>query len=292
MISYFAPIGYPVGMKHFLIPTSRKVARHLGAVVVALGLCGVQAGLASTGEDVVSAELLPGWQTKNGQHVAALSLQLLPKWKTYWRSPGDAGIPPEFNWSGSQNVKSVRVLWPSPSVFHSNGMRTIGYHDAVVLPLEVVPIDPSKPVQLKAQVDMGVCKDICVPAQIDVQGLLGGIGQKSGAISAALHELPQEARAAGVGKISCSVSPVSDGLRLTASMVLAVQGAEETVVFEARDRSIWVSEAETSRSGNVLTASADFVASGGAAFALDRSGVTVTVLHEGGSVEIKGCPAP
>ena len=75
-------------------------------------------------------------------------------------------------------------------------------------------------------------------------------------------------------------------------MVLAQQGAEETVVFEAKNPAIWVSEAETARKGGTLTASADFVASNGAPFALDRSGVTVTVLRQGGSVEILGCPAP
>ena len=70
-----------------------------------------------------------GWQMQNGHHMAGLSLQLAPDWKTYWRAPGEAGIPPLFDWSGSTNVQSVRVHWPSPVVFHLNGMQTIGYHD-------------------------------------------------------------------------------------------------------------------------------------------------------------------
>ncbi len=102
--------------------------------------------LADQQDEVISADLLPGWQMQNGHHMAAIELSLAPRWKTYWRSPGDAGIPPLFDWSGSQNVKSVRVLWPSPTVFHTNGLRTIGYHDQVILPIEVVALDPAKPI--------------------------------------------------------------------------------------------------------------------------------------------------
>ena len=60
-------------------------------------------------------------------------------WKTYWRMPGDAGIPPQFDWSGSQNVKSVEVLWPAPQRFIDSGGETVGYKDRVVFPLRIVP---------------------------------------------------------------------------------------------------------------------------------------------------------
>jgi DsbC/DsbD-like thiol-disulfide interchange protein len=76
---------------------------------------------------------------ENGGHMAAVELQLAPGWKTYWRSPGDAGIPPSFDWSGSENVKSVRLHWPAPEVFEANGMQTIGYHERLVLPVEITP---------------------------------------------------------------------------------------------------------------------------------------------------------
>ena len=87
------------------------------------------------------------------------------------------------------------------------------------------------------------------------------------------------------------MAPITDGLRLTVVLDLPQRGAE-TVVFETADPSVWVGEAESARSGGRLTASADLVASSGAPFALDRSGVVVTVLGTGGSVEIAGCPAP
>lgn len=249
------------------------------------------AGTAWADTDVVQAEVLPGWQMKNGHQMAALSLALEPGWKTYWRSPGQAGIPPLFDWSGSENVASVRVIWPSPEVFHTNGMQTVGYHDGVVWPLEVTPKVAGKPVHLHARVDMGVCKDICVPYVLDVAADLGNPGAADPRISRALQARPETGREAGLTTISCEVTPIADGVRLTARMGLPKQ-AGETVVFESGDPSIWVSEAETSRKGAMLVSATEMVADGGAPFVLNRSGVTVSVLGKGGSVEIAGCPAP
>lgn len=258
-------------------------------------LCAASPAHATTQDDVLQADLLPGWQMQNGHHMAGLRLRLAPDWKTYWRSPGEAGIPPLFNWSGSVNVKSVLVHWPSPVVFHTNGMQTIGYHEGVVLPLEVVPLDASKPVELRAGVELGVCNQICMPAAVALTAVLdAGVldaGGPDAAIKAALTAQPIAGKAAGLRAISCEVQPIADGLRLTAVLDLPQRGAE-TVVFETSDASVWVGEAESARSGGRLTASVDLVASSGAPFALDRSGVVVTVLGAGGSVEIAGCPAP
>ena len=247
---------------------------------------------ATTQDDVLSAAILPGWEMPNGHHMAALQLTLAPGWKTYWRAPGDAGIPPMFDWSGSQNVKSVQIHWPSPTVFHNNGMQTIGYHEGLTLPIEVTPIDAAKPIELRAQVDLGVCDDICMPANVTLRAALTAPGAADDAIRAALKSVPLTAQQAGLKGISCQVEPIDDGLRLTASIALAPRGQTETVAFETGEASVWVGEAQTSRTGNTLTSVTDLVANNGAPFALDRSGVTVTVLGEGRAVEIAGCPAP
>jgi DsbC/DsbD-like thiol-disulfide interchange protein len=247
---------------------------------------------ALTQDDLLQASLLPGWQMDSGHHMAGLSLALAPGWKTYWRSPGEAGIPPVFDWSGSQNVKSVRIHWPSPVVFHTNGMQTVGYKGGVVLPLEVVPEVPGKPVHLQARVDMGICKDICMPAEITVSADLAAPGADEAQIRAALNARPASEDQAGVGRVACVVEPIADGLRLTASVEIAAQGVEETVVFEPADRSVWVAEAITSRQGSTLTSVTEMVASSGAPFALDRSGLRLTVLGGARAVQIDGCPAP
>ncbi len=225
--------------------------------------------------------------------MAALDLQLAPQWKTYWRSPGDAGIPPQFDWTGSENVASVRFHWPAPDVFRTNGMQSIGYHDALVLPIEVTPVDPSRPVRLRARVDLGVCKDICMPASLDLAADLTLPGASDPVIRTALEAQPLTARAAGVGRVACALQPIRDGMRLTAEVDLPAQGRAEVVAIEPGIAGVWVSEAMVSREGNRLTAVVDMVPPSGAPFALNRGGIVLTVIGPAGrAVEIKGCPAP
>ncbi len=92
-----------------------------------------------------------------------LEFKLDPGWKIYWRSPGDAGFPPRPDWSGSENLESATLRWPAPERFSVLGLETLGYKDAVVLPLDVVPATPGEPVRLRGKVDYLTCDDICIP---------------------------------------------------------------------------------------------------------------------------------
>jgi DsbC/DsbD-like thiol-disulfide interchange protein len=256
-----------------------------------LALTALAPARATTPADLVSVTVLPGWQTERGTRIAAIRFDLAPGWKTYWRSPGDAGIPPLFNWSGSQNLASVAIHWPRPHVFSVNGMQSIGYKGELVLPIELTPIDPARPIDLQAVVDMGICSDICVPAAVTFRADLGHDSRSDPAIAAALADRPDTGAEAGLNAIGCTVEPIADGLRITATMTLPPTGGNETVVFEP-SAAVWVSEAEVSRQGNLLMASADLVPESGQPFALNRSALTVTVLGRDRAVEISGCPAP
>jgi DsbC/DsbD-like thiol-disulfide interchange protein len=267
-------------MRFFLLPFA-----------LALALPATHA-LAFGQEDVLSGDIRTGWQIDGGAHMTALHLSLAPGWKTYWRSPGDAGIPPSFDWTGSENLRAVTFHWPRPHVFELNGMKTVGYHEELVLPIEVAPVDPAQPVRLKGTVDLGVCSDICIPATLAFDATVGGKGAPDPVIAAALDDRPISAQTAGLSGIGCAVDPIADGLRITASIQLPAAGGEETVVFESATAGIWVSESESSRQGGTLTAAAELVPPNGAPFALDRSGVTVTVISDSRAVEIRGCPAP
>lgn len=257
------------------------------STLLALMLAGP--AFAETQADILKAELRPGWRLADGNYMAALDLKLAPDWKTYWRAPGDTGIPPVFDWAGSVNLKSVRFHWPSPKAIVSKGVTSIGYLDQLVLPVEVVPADPSKPVTLALKMDLGICHDICLPAHLKFSGDLSGAKAPDDVILAALQKTPKVIKDAN---FTCEVAPIADGLRLTARMVLPEQGASETVAFETPDPTVWVASATSDRQGKVLTAQTDLVPPNGAPFALDRSGVVVTVMGDGGAVELHGCPAP
>ena len=267
------------------------IFKHLLAVVLAI-TCLSHPARAMTQDDVLSAEVLPGWRTEQGTYMAALRLTLAPGWKTYWRSPGDAGIPPLFNWSGSQNLTGVRVHWPRPRVFEMNGYRSIGYKHEVVLPLELTATDPSQPILLQAEIDLGVCRDICMPAALTFQTQISGPGAPDAAIRAALNDRPSTAAEAGLGGIGCTVEPITGGLRLTARLALPPTGGAETVVFEPGHPAIWVSEATVSRDGAHLVATADLVSGDGGPVLLNRGAMVVTVLGQQRAVEIAGCPSP
>jgi DsbC/DsbD-like thiol-disulfide interchange protein len=252
-----------------------------------LALCLASPALAQDQDDLVQAGFLSGWRLPDGHYMAALDLQLAPKWKTYWRAPGEAGIPPAFDWAGSTNLKSVQFHWPKPQVIALNGMKSIGYLNELVLPVEVVAQDPTQTVTLALKMDLGICHDICMPANLTFAATLQGAGAKDARIEGALADMPQQAAGA-----TCSIAPIADGLRVQAQLTMPPLGPEETVVFETNDPQVWVAEAQTARQGGILSSTTDLVPPSGAPFTLDRSAVIVTVLAQGQAVEYRGCAAP
>ena len=95
------------------------------ALLLALALTGP--GFAQSGPGVhADVDIIPGWRQDDGAHMAALRIKLDEGWKTYWRAPGEAGIPPSIDWSGSVNLGDVGFHWPVPEVIVSNGVTTLG----------------------------------------------------------------------------------------------------------------------------------------------------------------------
>jgi len=283
-------------MSHMPLPP-----RRLFRLALVMGACAVLAAPAAaespSGDDVVMAGLLGGWRVDAGHQMTGLHLRLAPEWKTYWRAPGDAGIPPRFDWSGSSNLKAVAIHWPQPKVFLTNGIHSLGYTDDVVLPLEITANDPRLPVTVNLTLDIGVCKDICVPATLRVAAEVspdpdGKGGADAQVVARALKAVPIGGREAGLDGISCEIEPIADGLRLTARMDLPSRGTNEVVVFESDMQDVWVAQSMVERQGRHLTATTEMVSGSGAPFALDRSGIRITVFGDGHASEIMGCPAP
>ena len=233
-------------------------------------------------EGVLQAGVVDGWATPSGTRIAAVKIALAEGWKTYWRAPGDAGIPPLFNFAASTNVASVRIVWPSPEVFESAGQRTVGYLGALVLPLEITPKDPSQPIQLAAEVDMGICHDVCVPVSMDLRADLSGAGAPEAQINAAMTATPKPR--SGIAR--CSAEPIADGMRLTAR-IDAPQA--EMALFELTDRPIWVSQTLIRREGAELIAEVDMVPPEAKPFDIQGDALRITVLGGPEALEIAGC---
>jgi DsbC/DsbD-like thiol-disulfide interchange protein len=111
-----------------------------------------------------SARLIAG-DGSNGKLLAGVEIKLPPGALTYWRNPGDAGLPPVFTFDGSENVAAVEPLFPAPRRLKENDSEAFGYDRSVILPIEVTPKDPTRPVTLALKLDYAVCEKICVPAK-------------------------------------------------------------------------------------------------------------------------------
>ncbi len=120
------------------------------------------AGWAVAGKPPFRLKLIGGAPDGDG-YLAGVAVDLDQGWKTYWRIPGESGIPPMFDFSKSLNVKSAEILYPTPMRYQDQSGETIGYSHRVVFPLRVKPTDPAVPVKLDLALFLGVCKDVCIP---------------------------------------------------------------------------------------------------------------------------------
>src|SRR6516164_10509928 len=142
-----------------------------------------------------AARLIAGATRKNQDAAflrGGIEIRLDPGWQTYWRDPGDSGTPPTFDFSGSENVKSVNVLWPAPERFPDGaGGNSIGYRNNVILPLHVIPAENAKPTALHLKIDYDVCYNICIPVEADLALKLNGDGAEDAAIEKAEVRVPR-----------------------------------------------------------------------------------------------------
>jgi suppressor for copper-sensitivity B len=115
--------------------------------------------------EFVKFNLLFGQKLTNqfNDYLLGLEVNLLPKWKIYWKNPGDAGLPPEISWKNASNVDSVSLLYPMPKRFIFFDIQTFGYENEVIFPLEIKLIDKEKKLSGFLDLNAQICSEICVP---------------------------------------------------------------------------------------------------------------------------------
>ncbi len=111
------------------------------------------------------ARLLAAGGLAQGRYLAGVDIRLAAGNLTYWKLPGDAGVPPVFSFEGSKNLASAQALYPAPRRFPEANGEAFGYKDEVLFPVMVTPVDPAKPVSLAVKLDYATCDRICIPAQ-------------------------------------------------------------------------------------------------------------------------------
>ena len=144
---------------------------------------------------------------KQARVFAGLEIVMPPGWKTYWRNPGEAGgVPPEFDWTGSENLKDPVVLYPAPHRFSDKSGLTIGYKEHVIFPVRFVAADPAKLVKIKLKATYGACKELCVPAEAELELTVPVEVAASQELSDVLASVPvaQKSASAGAPKLKNS----------------------------------------------------------------------------------------
>jgi DsbC/DsbD-like thiol-disulfide interchange protein len=233
-----------------------------------------------------SARLLQGWTDADGDRIMALELQLEPGWKTYWRTPGDTGLPPHFEWRGSENLADVTFHWPAPQPIKSGNKLEMGYHNTLVLPFIAHATDAEQPVEIAAQIELGLCESICVPVSLNLTADPTGT-QTDPAILTAMKAEPTRLAERPV----CHVTPLEDGMRLSVDLPLSdVTLAAIELMNQPR---IWVSSAELVDEGQGPMAVVEMVGPSGKPFDIDPAALRTTLVsgHEGASsaVDMVGC---
>jgi DsbC/DsbD-like thiol-disulfide interchange protein len=210
---------------------------------------------------------------------AGVEIRLKPGWHTYWRYPGDAGVPPRFEFGGSQNVKAVEVLWPAPRRLPEAGLDTIGYDRDVILPLRVTPQDGTKPVRLQIKIGYAICEKLCVPAESKAElALTGGPGAQDAALMAAEARVPRKAELGAAAALAIrSIRRENGGSRPRVVVDMAVPTGASIDLF---------AEGPTPEWSLPLPAPVDGAPSGLRRFVFELDGAPPGVKYEGATISL------
>jgi len=143
--------------------------------------------------DAHSAVRLLAGSRDGGVLLGGIEFELQDGWKTYWRTPGDSGVPPRIDFSKSDNVESVTPLFPAPMKFSDGaGGTSYGYQKHLILPLRIVPKSGDKPVTLRATINYAICERLCLPvdASLDL-AFTNAVSAMDPELAAALNSVPK-----------------------------------------------------------------------------------------------------
>ena len=201
------------------------------AIAVLIGTTARATDESPWNEDVRSAVRLIAGSSKVDDAVlrAGIEVKLRPGWKTYWRYPGDSGVPPHFDFSGSENLKKAVVFYPAPHLFTDETGQSLGYKDTVIFPVVVSPQQSGKPVRLRVKVDYAVCEKLCVPVEGRAELVLeSGDSKHDPTLTAAEGRVPKHVTA---GQLGLTAKRANDGAKPTVTVDLGAPAGKPVELF-------------------------------------------------------------
>lgn len=239
-----------------------------------------------TETDTVAIRLVAAHQP-DGQVAAAIEIVLEPGWKTYWRTPGEGGLPPVIDFSRSRNLAAASVGFPPPSRYNDGYTITNVYEGRVIVPIMIEPAVAEVPVTIDIAFDLGVCETICIPMHIDASVTLAREDDDPAALAIVdegLAGLPSEPVPGAFEVVSVSrASDADTGAGQFLAEVVVPQAFGTELFVEGAENWYPIAPQQVARDGNRLTFAFGFETAADS----DLLGATVrfTLVSEGRAVE-------
>jgi DsbC/DsbD-like thiol-disulfide interchange protein len=195
------------------------------------------------------ARLLAAGAPEAGLYRAGIEIELKSGAHTYWRDPGDAGVPPTVSFDGSRNVKSATLRFPAPSRIDEGGLTVYGYRNNLILPMDITPQDSHAPVHLSVRFTYAACERICIPAElVDAIDLAPTTpkGTQAERLAQAIRLLPAQTEASQIG---LSAKPIMGA----AKPAWRIDVRTGFVDLFAEGPSGWTFDSKTEKSGFAVT---------------------------------------
>lgn len=178
---------------------------------------------------------------RDGALHAGLEIVLPKGALTYWRNPGEAGIPPVFDFSRSTNLAEATPLYPAPSKIDEAGSTVFGYAGRVVFPIRIAARDRAKPVDLALDLDYAICERICIPAKASLSARLAPGGAASTSVDQALASVPRAAALAEAGPLALlSATPAPAEGKILAAWTLSARAPGPAQLFPEAPAGYWI----------------------------------------------------
>ena len=241
--------------------------------------------------EIVRLQLMKGWRAESGTHISGLEINLLPGWKTYWKQPGDSGLIPTFDWSGSKNISEVKIFWPHPTIFSEGEEKTIGYKNKVILPLEFKPLNNSKLIKPKVKIRLGVCKDVCIPISRVLSTKLRSSKKKiDQEITNYFNLRPKLISKNEIVNSNCEIKVVNDNLIFRSNIRFSHNLPDlKAIAVELPNSNLWFDMPTFKQKGPSLDISANFQNFGEGPLILTRSRIVISLIGNLKSMYLNGC---
>lgn len=170
------------------------------------------------------------WNPQTNTIDGVIDVKLNPGWTTYWRHPGEAGIPPTFDFSKSQGVIVDQPDFPVPVAKIANGLTTIVYHDHVSFPFSAHPVITPMTGTLRLSLLMGVCEVICIPATADLALDLHKVSAADPIVASEIYQAKSKVPGFFDSGIKIKSALLDSGRKLNVSVEVP-RGAKELLLF-------------------------------------------------------------